>query len=102
MTAKKTLDARRAERLASRDAQRREDAELDSPVLAAIAEVAASMIVESAKLTDLLSDLVVTQNAGGLSLATQIQNVAAALTNVVVVTDSLTAEAQQALVSKEA
>lgn len=91
----KSLDARREARLAARQAERIEDAELDLPVLNDLLAVAEGELAAAAAKVAALAEKVITRiSVGGMLLDPNVNNVAAVATNLSVVVKGLIADAE--------
>ena len=90
---RKSLENRRSERLAAKETERREDAELDSPVLKDLATEAEALKANAVRCQDLVAQLVVKPD-GLTRTATGLAQIAANLGKMI---DVLTSEADKAL-----
>ena len=91
----KSLDTRRDARLAARQAERIEDAELDLPVLNELLAVAeGELAAAAAKVADLAEKVIARTSVGGMLLDPNVNNVAAVATNLSVVVKALIADAE--------
>lgn len=91
----KSLDTRRDARLAARQAERIEDAELDLPVLNELLAVAeGELAAAAAKVANLAEKVIARTSVGGMLLDPNVNNVAAVATNLSVVVKALIADAE--------
>ena len=98
MTKTKSAGDRRAERLAARAAERKEDAELDLPVLGELLALANGRMAEVAAEAAALAEQVIARTtSGGLVLDQQIVNAAATAKNLGTVAAQLIKDAEAQL-----